>query len=73
MANLTCNYKTKKIDGQHVMLCQNSNPATSKYAAFAPEEGPCDVYVKCSETSIRVLCSNCVQRSLTNLGKVTFE
>ena len=73
MAELTYNYKTKKIDGQHAMLCQNSNPSTSKYAAFAPEEGPCDAYVKCSENSVRVLCNACVQRSLTNLGKVTQE
>ena len=41
--------------------------------AYAPEEGPCDVYVKCSENSVRVLCNACVQRSLTNLGKVTQE
>jgi hypothetical protein len=65
MAKQQFTYKTKQINGKFAMICQNSNPAETKYAYAAPEDGPCEEWVFCSHDSAKVLCSSCVQRSLS--------
>jgi hypothetical protein len=58
-------FKTKTIDGKHAMICMNSNPSESKYAYAVPESGVCEEWVFCSDNTAKVLCSSCVQRSLS--------
>jgi|LauGreDrversion4_2_1035121.scaffolds.fasta_scaffold62744_5 hypothetical protein len=65
MAKQNFTYKTKQIDGRHAMICMNSNPAESKYAYAAPQDGPCEEWVFCGNDTAKVLCSSCVQRSLS--------
>lgn len=66
-------YKTKKglVKGRevHMMICSNSSPEHSKYGDWAPEDGPCTEWVQCSVTSTAVLCSKCVQRTLTRFPR----
>jgi hypothetical protein len=58
-------FRTKLIDGKHAMICMNSEPLESKYAYAVPESGKCDEWVICSNDAAKVLCSSCVQRSLS--------
>lgn len=45
------------------LKCQNSNPDTSKYAKYAPIEGPCTEVVNVPDNVDRVLCYRCTSRS----------
>jgi len=45
------------------LKCQNSDPDTSKYAKFAPLDGPCTEVVNVPEEVTRVLCYRCTSRS----------
>jgi len=47
------------------LKCQNSDPDTSKYAKFAPLDGPCTEVVNVPEEVTRVLCYRCTSRSAT--------
>lgn len=57
-------WKTKQIDRERAMICQNSNPALSKYPNWGPEVGVCDNWSKVGHQTTAVLCSDCTQRSL---------
>ena len=48
------------------MICQNSNPESSKWGEFAPEDGPCKNWVEVGANATAVLCSDCTQRSVNN-------
>tara|TARA_B110000285_G_C15100636_1_gene604814 strand:- start:1745 stop:1945 length:201 start_codon:yes stop_codon:yes gene_type:complete len=48
-----------------IIACQNSNLETSKYAKFAPIDGPCDEKVNVPEEVERTLCYRCTSRSAT--------
>ena len=65
MAKQQHTFKTKLIDGKHAMICMNSEPLESKYAYAVPESGKCDEWIICSNDAAKVLCSSCVQRSLS--------
>lgn len=43
--------------------CQNSDLETSKYAKYAPIEGPCTEVVNVPDNVERVLCHRCTSRS----------
>jgi len=45
------------------LKCQNSNLETSKYAKYAPLDGPCTEVVNVGEEVDRVLCYRCTSRS----------
>ena len=45
------------------LKCQNSDLETSKYAKYAPIEGPCAEVVNVPEEVTRVLCYRCTSRS----------
>jgi len=45
------------------LKCQNSDPDTSKYAKFAPLDGPCTEVVNVPDEVTRVLCYKCTSRS----------
>tara|TARA_B110001450_G_scaffold174075_1_gene162459 strand:+ start:246 stop:443 length:198 start_codon:yes stop_codon:yes gene_type:complete len=45
------------------LKCQNSDLETSKYAKYAPIEGPCTEVVNVPEEVTRVLCYRCTSRS----------
>tara|TARA_B110000046_G_C12874785_1_gene347598 strand:- start:514 stop:711 length:198 start_codon:yes stop_codon:yes gene_type:complete len=47
------------------LKCQNSDLETSKYAKYAPIEGPCTEVVNVPEEVTRVLCYRCTSRSAT--------
>jgi negative regulator of sigma E activity len=47
------------------LKCQNSDPDTSKYAKFAPLDGPCTEVVNVPDEVTRVLCFKCTSRSAT--------
>ena len=54
----------RKNSGQYKDLkCQNSDPDTSKYAKYAPLDGPCTEVVNVPEEVTRVLCFKCTSRS----------
>ena len=54
----------RKNSGQYKDLkCQNSDPDTSKYAKYAPLDGPCTEIVNVPEEVTRVLCFKCTSRS----------
>lgn len=45
------------------LKCQNSDPDTSKYAKYAPLDGPCTEVVNVPDDVTRVLCYKCTSRS----------
>lgn len=45
------------------LKCQNSDLDTSKYAKYAPLDGPCKEVVNVPGDVERVLCSFCTSRS----------
>lgn len=47
------------------LKCQNSDLDTSKYAKYAPLDGPCTEVVNVPEEVERVLCYRCTSRSAT--------
>jgi len=54
----------RRTAGQYKNLkCQNSDLETSKYAKYAPIEGPCTEVVNVPEEVTRVLCYRCTSRS----------
>ena len=54
----------RRIAAQYKNLkCQNSDLETSKYAKYAPVEGPCTEVVNVPEEVTRVLCYRCTSRS----------
>jgi hypothetical protein len=54
----------RRIAAQYKNLkCQNSDLETSKYAKYAPIEGPCTEVVNVPEEVTRVLCYRCTSRS----------
>ena len=54
----------RRIAAQYKNLkCQNSDLETSKYAKYAPIEGPCVEVVNVPEEVTRVLCYRCTSRS----------
>jgi hypothetical protein len=64
--------KTKEITRKNgtkarLMICSNSNPSESKWGDYAPESGSCENWMEVGEKTTTVLCSDCVQRSLTRL------
>lgn len=65
-------WKTKEITRNNgtkkrLMICSNSKPSESKWGDYAPENGVCDNWVDVSEKAGAVLCSDCVQRSLSRI------
>lgn len=64
--------KTKEITRKNgtkarLMLCSNSKPAESKWRDYVPESGVCENWMEVGEKTTSVLCSDCVQRSLSKL------
>jgi hypothetical protein len=61
-------WKTKEteVKGRKVvsMICQNSDLEKSRWAEFAPEEGPCENWTIVTPEATSSLCSECVQRSV---------
>jgi hypothetical protein len=57
-------WKTKEVDGQIYMICQNSNPSLSKYPEWGPDSGVCDKWSQVVKETAAVICSDCTQRSL---------
>ena len=61
-------WKTKETEFKGrkaiAMICQNSEPERSKWAEFAPEDGPCENWTVVSAEATASLCSDCVQRSV---------
>jgi hypothetical protein len=54
----------RRVAAQYKNLkCQNSDLETSKYAKYAPIEGPCTEVVNVPEEVTRVLCYRCTSRS----------
>jgi len=66
MAKVKNNWKTKQVDGETMMICQNSNLELSKYPDWSRDNGeePCDVWSKVGNDTTAVLCSECTSRSL---------
>jgi hypothetical protein len=61
-------WKTKEVElkGRKAisMICQNSDLEKSKWAEFAPEEGPCGNWTVVGAEATASLCPECVQRSV---------
>lgn len=57
-------WETKQVGNKRHMICQNSNLEKSKWAEFAPEDGPCGEWSIVVNETTAVLCSKCVQRSV---------
>jgi predicted RNA-binding Zn-ribbon protein involved in translation (DUF1610 family) len=53
------------------MICQNSNLNLSKWSDYGPEGEACNIYTEVSEKTTAVLCPECTQRSVNNVGKST--
>ena len=58
------NWKTKEVNGDRYMICQNSNPDLSKYPDWGPEFGVCENWSEVGSETTAVLCSECTRRSL---------
>lgn len=57
-------WKTKEVGGKLKMICQNSNPETSMYPEWGPEDGVCDTWSDVGHDTSAVTCWKCAQRSL---------
>ncbi len=55
--------KRRTLNQYKDLKCQNSDPDTSKYAKYAPLDGPCTEVVNVPEEVTRVLCFKCTSRS----------
>jgi hypothetical protein len=69
-------WKTKKftrVNGTSSvkMICQNSNPSLSKWSDYGPEGKVCNEYTEVSSKTTAVLCPECTQRSVNNVGRST--
>ena len=54
----------RRVAAQYKNLkCQNSDLETSKYAKYAPIEGPCTEVVNVPAEVTRALCYRCTSRS----------
>jgi hypothetical protein len=65
-------WKTKKITRSNdttaiLMICQNSNPSSSKWIDFLPENGPCKNWIEVSPKTTAVLCHECTSRTVSKL------
>ena len=57
--------KRRSVGQYKNLKCQNSDLDTSKYAKFAPLDGPCTEVVNVPDEVTRVLCFKCTSRSAT--------
>ena len=60
-------WKTKQVGNKKMMICQNSNPALSKYSEYVPEEGVCESWSEVGTDTSAILCWHCVSRSVNNI------
>lgn len=62
-------WKTKEIarpngTKKRMMICQNSNPAESKWKDYVPESGVCENWTEVSQNATGSLCHECTQRTV---------
>ena len=55
--------KRRKPSELKKLMCQNNNLETSKWAKYAPIDGPCTESVMVGQEVDRVLCYRCTSRS----------
>lgn len=60
------NYKKREL---RMLKCMNSQPETSKWGDWAPENG-CNNSVEVGDNVAKVLCSECTQRTVNEFGEI---